>query len=183
MKPKNIIIIAFVIVAIIQLAVPTKMIYNYEHILSKGKHYKFQIAPIDPSDPFRGKYINIRIKESWFKADKINIWKYNEVIYVLLDSNNTNGFVWIKSITKVKPESNIDFIKAKVTYSNDGSVSIDYPFKRYYLEESIAPKVEKLYSDALRDTNKLSFLIVNAIDGNAVVNDLIINGKSIKEIK
>ncbi|HEY4788097.1 MAG TPA: GDYXXLXY domain-containing protein [Bacteroidales bacterium] len=180
MKTKNIVIIAFVVVAMIQLVVPAKMIFNYENILSKGKPYKFQIAPIDPSDPFRGKYIIIRIKENRFKVNRKDTLKYNEDIYVLTSTDSANGFVKIKDIVKEKPQANVDFIKAKAGYFNDSTLLIDYPFERYYLEESTAPKIERLYHDALWSSTKVSFVIVKVIDGNAVISDLVISGKSIK---
>lgn len=183
MKTKHITIILFVVLAIIQLAVPAKMIYTYNTILAKGKLYKFQIAPIDPTDPFRGNYLIIRIKESEIKRNNAEKWKHNDVIYVILDSDKNTGLAKIKTIVREKPQLDIDFVKAKISYSNDSVVSIDFPFDRYYLEESLAPKVEKIYSAALRDPRKVNYLIVNVIDGEAVTNDLIISGKSLNQRK
>jgi uncharacterized membrane-anchored protein len=183
MKTRNIIVLTFIIVAIIQIAVPAKMIYKYDYILSKGKPYKFQIAPIDPSDPFRGNYISIRMREGGFKNDTTKNWEFHEEVYVLLDFDKSTGFARIKNITREKPQVDVDFVKAKISYFNKETVFVDYPFEQYYLEESLAPKAENMYSEALRDTNKISCLIVNTIAGDAVIKDLIINGQSIKEIK
>lgn len=71
MKNKNIIIILFLIVAVAQLFVPLQMIYNQEDIINTGKIVKFQCEPIDPNDPFRGKYITLNFKESEIKVKKI----------------------------------------------------------------------------------------------------------------
>ena len=49
--------IIFIVVAIAQLFIPTQMILNQETILKTGKPYRFKTQPVDPSDPFKGKYI------------------------------------------------------------------------------------------------------------------------------
>ncbi len=183
MKTKTIIIAAFVIVAIIQLAVPAKMIVDHERILISGKQYKFKIAPFDPSDPFRGKYMNIRIAENKCKVDSINGWKYNEDIYVIVKENMEDGCVKVINIARKKPLTGVDFIKAKVGNVNGNTVEIDYPFEQYYLDEFKASKAEQLYAEASKDKTKTSYIVVRAIDGNAVLSDLMINNKSIKGMK
>ena len=39
------------------LAYPTYLIYEQENILASGTIYKFPLAPVDPYDAFRGKYL------------------------------------------------------------------------------------------------------------------------------
>ena len=75
MKNKNIIIILFLLVALAQLFVPAQMIYNQEDILDTGKLVKFQCEPIDPNDPFRGKYITLNFKENRIKVKNFKNWK------------------------------------------------------------------------------------------------------------
>lgn len=189
MKTKNILIILFLIVAIIQVAVPAKMIYKYENILKSGKEYRFKISPVDPNDPFRGKFISLHIDQNSFKINRADKWGNGEDIYVTIDSLSQNGFSRISNISKVKPDSKVDFIKAKVDYVNswdstkswnntNGSVVyINYPFERYYLDENKAPQAEQFFRESIRDSNKLNYVAVKVIDGDAVLKDLIINGK------
>lgn len=183
MKTKTNLLIAFIAVAIIQLAVPAQMIYKQEHILHAGKEYKFKMAPVDPSDPLRGKFINLRLEGLEIKVPHAGDWNIGEPVYVTLDSNTSDGFVRFDQLTRKKPLSNNDFIKVQINYASDSLVGLKIPFDRYYLEESTAPQIERIYAEALRDTNKISFVSVRVIDGDAVLSDLFINGKSIREMK
>ena len=53
------IFLIFLAVVLVQLVVPAKMIFDKEVILKTGTIYKFKTQPIDPSDPFRGKYVTL----------------------------------------------------------------------------------------------------------------------------
>lgn len=189
MKTKNIVIVLFLIVAIIQIAVPAKMIYKYENILQSGKEYYFKISPVDPNDPFRGKFISLNIDQNSFKINRADKWENGEDIYVTIDSLSQDRFCRITNISKVKPDSKADFIKAKVDYvnswdstkswnnSNGSIVYIKYPFETYYLDENKASQAEQFFRESVRDSNKLNYVAVKVIDGDAVLKDLIINGK------
>ncbi len=45
---------AFVLVCLVQLAAPASMIWRHERTLANGLPFKFQTAPVDPYDAFRG---------------------------------------------------------------------------------------------------------------------------------
>jgi uncharacterized membrane-anchored protein len=200
MNKKRIIFIVFILVALAQLFIPAKMIIDREDILATGKEYKFKTRPIDPNDPFRGKYITLGFEENRVKGQNENNWKNLESIYVLL-STDEDGFARIQSISKVKPAGKVDFVKAKVSYfsfpdpmqfgldslnlaqSNKNSdLIIEYPFNRFYMEEFKAPVAEKVYRESLSDSTKVAYALVKIKDGDAVVKDIVINGISINEI-
>ncbi|MBA4241981.1 MAG: GDYXXLXY protein, partial [Sphingobacteriaceae bacterium] len=52
MANKKLLLVTFCVVALIQLYVPAKMIFDSEDILTTGKEFKFKTEPIDPNDPF-----------------------------------------------------------------------------------------------------------------------------------
>src|SRR5215467_3604576 len=52
----------FLCLALAQLAVPASMIARRELTLQYGRQYRFQTAPIDPSDPFRGRYVALQLQ-------------------------------------------------------------------------------------------------------------------------
>ncbi len=64
MNTKKLLLVAFILVALAQLYVPTKMILNRENVLANGTDFKFRTAPIDPNDPFRGKYVNLQYENN-----------------------------------------------------------------------------------------------------------------------
>ena len=77
-----------------------------------------------------------------------------------------------------------DFLKAKVDYViHEGSkLSIEYPFDRFYMEESKAYDAELTYRRALPDTSQITYALVNIKNGESVLKDVMMNGISIREI-
>ncbi len=174
----------FVLVAIVQLYVPAKMIFDKEDVIHTGTEYKFKTEPIDPNDPFRGKYITLRYEEDMVEVENESDWRWGEMVYVLLTSDS-NGFAKILSVSKETPTGTPDFLIAKVSYvPDDGSnkLTIEYPFDRYYMEESKAYDAELAYRESQIDTNQIAYALVSIKEGDAVLKDVLINGVSIREI-
>ena len=184
MIKKKILLSVFILVALVQLFVPAKMILDREDILDMGKEYKFKTEPIDPNDPFRGKYITLLYEEDVIEIQNENDWIRGEIIYVFLTTDN-EGFAKIKSVSKENPTDNQDFLKTKVSHvTGNGSnkLRIDYPFDRYYMEESKAYDAELTYRKSQLDTSQIAYALVSIKDGEAVLKDVLINGVSIREI-
>nr|WP_298997290.1 GDYXXLXY domain-containing protein [uncultured Allomuricauda sp.] len=184
MNSKNIVLSLFVLVALAQLYVPAKMIWNNEDVLRTGKEFKFKTAPIDPNDPFRGKYIVLNFSNTRVQIPKDHNWTRGEDIYVSIKEDE-EGFVSIHSIAKEKPEGKTDFVKAKVgfiTSQNNSQLNVDYPFDRFYMEEFKAPEAEITYRESRRDTTKTAYALVSVKQGDAVLKDVLIDGVSIKEL-
>ena len=97
MKKKHILIL-FAIVALIQLFVPLQMIFGKENIINNGTKYKFKTRPVDPTDPYRGKYITLNYKETSFKT-KDTSWFTNDDIYVKIKTDSL-GFAKIDEVGK-----------------------------------------------------------------------------------
>lgn len=184
MDSQKIMLTAFVLVALVQLYVPAKMIWDKETILEAGLTYKFKTAPIDPNDPFRGKYITLSFDENTVTVSNEEDWTSGEMIYLSLTTDNS-GFAKIKSTSKKKPVRSTNFIQAKVKYvlgNGTNKLTIDYPFDRYYMEESKAYDAEQVYRQSLRDTCKITYALIKVKDGDAALKDVMINGTSIREM-
>src|SRR5438067_7585866 len=114
---KKVILIVFVVVAVAQLVVPVKMILGKETIISTGKEYKFRTAPVDPYDPFRGKYITLNFDANHFEVSDDDFWKTDEDVYVILTKDSA-GFAEIMDLTKqARLHSETDYVKSKIQYS------------------------------------------------------------------
>ena len=184
MNSKKILLTAFILMAIIQLAIPGKMIWDREKILETGKVFKFETAPFDPSDPFRGKFIVLRFKENSIAMETDENFLSGEEIYVILKKNQA-GFATIDFVTKEKPAESIDYVIAKIDFvsgSRNKTINISYPFDRFYMEESKAYDAEKEYIKSQRDTSKTTYALVRIKDGEAVLKDVFIDEISIREI-
>lgn len=184
MANKKLLLIIFCIVAAVQLFVPAKMIFDSEDVIKTGKEFKFKTEPVDPNDPFRGKYITLRFEQNKIQQLVDTTWKERETVYVTL-THDSAGYAKIESISHFEPENTDDFVKCKVNYYNrynESFVYLEYPFEKYYMEESKAPKAEIAYRESARDTAQNTYALVNVKHGDAVLRDVLINDVSIKTI-
>jgi uncharacterized membrane-anchored protein len=175
---------AFALMVLVQLYVPARMIFQKEKVIMEGKEFKFRTAPIDPNDPFRGKYITLSFNETAVKVQDSVDWYSGDPVYVYLTTDSA-GYAIIQSVTKDKPGELDDYINATVSYVISDTVStvfVSYPFDRFYMEESKAPAAEQIYNEAAIDTNQVAYALVMVRNGEAVVRDVMIDGVSILDI-
>lgn len=180
---KNKAIYVFVLVALVQLYVPAKMIWDREDIIKQGQVYKFKIAPIDPSDPFRGKYIDLRFDANIFEVRSAEEWNRNERVFVFL-KEDTDGFAIIQDVQKEAPTNDQAYVEAEVDYvvqNQQKELFISYPFSRYYMEESKALEAELLYNRMINDTTKTVYAVVAIDKGKGVLKDVMVDGVRIEE--
>lgn len=185
MNNKTFNIIAFVVVCLVQIYVPLQMSQFQNRILRTGVAYKFKTAPIDPNDPFRGKYITLSFEENTFFYQDTSIhWNYLHEIYVQIEKDEA-GFAKVVNVTQEPPTGGVDYVRAGLggesTFEKRTTLTIDYPFDRYYMEESKALEAEVAYADAQRDTNQVAYARVSIKDGHAVIKDVFINETPILE--
>ncbi|MEM8938233.1 MAG: GDYXXLXY domain-containing protein [Bacteroidota bacterium] len=186
MIPKKPIFSLFILMVLVQLFVPANMIWNNEDVLRTGKEFKFKTAPIDPNDPFRGKYIFLDFDNTTVEIPQEHDWKRGRAVYVSIEKDSM-GFAVIKSISKKEPQQARDFIKAEVGFINSYqadkvTMNVRYPFERFYMEESKAYDAEITYRETRRDTTKTAYALVNIKEGDAVLKDVLIDGVPIAEL-
>lgn len=186
MDTKKILFPAFILLALAQLFVPAKMIMDQESVLKKGTAYKFKTAPIDPYDPFRGKYVWLAYDNNWVEIDTAEAWKYFEKVYVELEKD-TAGFAKIKSVSHQQPLTNAssDYIESSIasirTYENPPKLYVNFPFDRFYMDEFKAKPAEDIVRESTRDTSIISYALVKVKDGQAVLENVFIDDVPLKE--
>ncbi len=179
MKTQHIFII-FIIVALAQLFIPAKMILGQEDILDTGKAYKFKTQPVDPNDPFRGKYITLRYDIN--STESIDtLWSRKQNAYVYIKKDNL-GFAELYKVSREPLDIENDYVIAEVNWYNKKTKELTFnlPFNRFYMEETKAKPAEDAYRNAQRDSlpNNI-YGLVYIKDGEAVLDDVIINDVSI----
>jgi uncharacterized membrane-anchored protein len=168
----------FIGLALAQLYVPSKMIFNNERVRSQGTLYKFKTRPVDPYDPLRGKYITLHYAIDTYATQKQ--YERDATIYVYI-TTDTNGFA---KVVQVGPEivaSDWDYFKAKVRYCRNGKLTIAIPFNRYYMEENKAMNAELEYNNLQTDSQYETYAVVYIKEGTFVLTDVKINDQSIKD--
>ena len=182
---KKIIIPAFVLMVLVQLYVPASMIFNKEAVLTEGKEFRFKTAPIDPTDPFRGKYIILSFEENTIQVFGAEDWNQGDQVFVSI-TEDEQGFAKIISASKEKPSPEEDFVSASVSYiftdSLNSQVTLEYPFNRFYMEESKAEEAEKAYWESAVDSTDVTYALVNILNGEAVITNVMINDVPISEV-
>ncbi|MDQ2656195.1 MAG: GDYXXLXY domain-containing protein [Bacteroidota bacterium] len=178
---KPLIAILFVLMCFSQWYVPGAMIAAEEDVLRNGAIFRFRTQPVDPSDPFRGKYITLSFRDDTFETGDADKWKLGEEVFVVVEPDE-GGFARIVDLTDVKPAAGRDYLEVKVSYGSERHVRVDYPFDRFYLEESKAPGAERAYRDSNRDSTQVTYAVVRIKDGHSTLEDVMINDRSIVDI-
>lgn len=184
---KKLILPAFALMVLAQWVVPIKMIIDSESVLTAGTAYKFRTEPVDPSDPFRGKYVTLRFDAERFETDTIYQYKDGEEVYALL-SVDSAGFVRIAKLYPHQPtnQDNGQILKTVVSYSNSyrgkQTVMLNFSFDRLYVEESKASEAEKVYWQAQRDSAQVAYAVVKVRNGQGIIEQLMINDRPILDI-
>lgn len=170
----------FCAVCIAQLYVPAKMISDKASTIRDGQAYRFRTIPVDPSDPFRGKYIALRFEQMTFPVFNEQ-WTNGDEVYVLLETD-ASGFAVQRSIQRERPRTYTDYFKTTIDFVSNGEVTVRFPVDRLYLEESKAAKAEEIYRSAQRDQTVETYALVFIKKGEVVLQDVFIDEVSIKEL-
>lgn len=182
---KKLILPAFALMVLAQWMVPAKMILDSEAVLTTGTEYKFRTEPIDPSDPFRGKYVTLRFNAQRYETD--TLYKFNEgqEAYALLGVDSA-GYVEITNLYPDPPTNLDNVLKTNIGYVwiNDGrqNINLNFSFDRFYLEESKASQAEQVYWNAQRDSAQVAYAIIKIRNGQGIIQDVMINDQPILEI-
>lgn len=181
------VIIVFCVVALIQFFVPAQMILGQEDILNNGKPYKFITQPIDPNDPFRGKYITLRYEINSVQTLDTT-WQRGADVFVYI--KDSLGYAKLDTISKYKLERKTDYVIAKADYlyrkskwnNNPTHLNFDLPFNRFYMNENKSKPAEDAVRIRRNDTViKNVYGLVYIKDGSSVLKDVFINDMSIQD--
>lgn len=179
MKTLHIFII-FIIVALAQLFIPAKMILGQEDILDTGTAYKFKTQPVDPSDPFRGKYITLNYDMNSTQSND-TLWERKQDVYVYIKKDDF-GFAELHDVSIEPLNIENDYVIAEVNWYNKKTKKLTFnlPFNRFYMEETKAKPAEDAYREAQRDSlpNNI-YGLVYIKEGKAVLKDVMVNNVSI----
>jgi len=169
------IFILFIIVAGAQLFIPASMIFKQETILETGTAFKFKTQPVDPSDPFKGKYIYLNYEVNSI-ASTDSSWVSGETMFLAI-AKDSLGFVRATNAFRDNPKSG-DYIKATVEWydNNQNELRFSFPFNEFYMNETKAYDAEVAHRTAQNDTiPNNTYALVYVKDGEAVLDNVFIN--------
>lgn len=153
-----------VIMIAVQISVPIYLIVTNEITLAQGSLFKFRVAPADPYDPFRGRYVTVRLQDDEVASDVL--WNEGDRAFASMDTRD--GYAVITALTAEKPDTP-DFIEVQIAYCSENTATVKYPFDRIFMNEKIAPLVDS----AFFSFEGTVYLTVAVKDGKATVKKLL----------
>jgi uncharacterized membrane-anchored protein len=186
----------FALVCLAQLAVPVSLIVKHEQTRTSGTVWKFQTAPVDPGDPFRGRYVQLAFavdRAAVPLANPGSYAQYDQRMYAELEAG-PDGFARLVRLHERRP-AGVDYIDvfAQQMFIDEtprepggepppqgpAANYVRVPFDRYYLPEARAPEVEREYWEASRKAQANTWAEVRVRDGHAVLVNLVLDGKPV----
>jgi uncharacterized membrane protein/uncharacterized membrane-anchored protein len=172
------------VVILIQLAVPGKMMLDRELALRTGENFRFATAPIDPYDPFRGRYVALAFSTTQEprEPDGEDLGKK---AFAKIETDE-RGYSHVTSLHAKRPSEG-DYLQVSVSRRFDGRYRVTLPFNRYYMNEHAAPEAERIY---LQETRRRmaeagepaeSYALVRVRRGIAVMEGLYLEGVPIED--
>lgn len=178
MKDGRLILILLALVFLAQWLVPVSMILGREQVLKHGTEVRFRVEPVDPYDPFRGRYVRINVNPV---ADESVEWadglKRGESAFAMFEPD-AEGFAHARSVLRERPETGL-YLEGKVNWPR--TRSLDLGLTRYYMNERMAPATERLVADRLRQDADIH-ITVRILEGESVITGLYVDGVPVEDI-
>ncbi len=172
---------------LIQWIFPLRTIWQNNSTLQDGQVFRFRTVPIDPNDPFRGKYMTLgyRDVEYNYNDDSGVNWVSRQTAYVV-PVEDEEGYAMIDTLYAQAPTTTDTYFQATVrdVYIRDTTMIVDlyFPFDRFYMEEERAPRAEDFYRQELQKPATEAYAKVSIKKGRAVLQDVVVNGVLLNNI-
>lgn len=170
----------FALAVLAQWAIPLSQIRSHERTLENGSLIMLRCTAPDPYDLLRGRFLAVVPQQRSAPAvGDAQLQRGQEVFAVLVPGKD--GAAMVSELSPVRPTSG-DFIRVKVRGSGTSRhYYFDWPFDRFYLNERLAPKADKWFAENIGKANGI-MAEVRVLNGNAVLEDLSLDGKRFREI-
>ncbi len=187
----------FALAAATQIALLGWMIGDRALILARGTEFELEVEPVDPRDPLRGEYVQLRYAISEIDRSKLPVeatrgWPtppkgYSPIpVWIVLGRAN-DGKVEVLAIHDERPKSEPGMVvlaaKARCRTWNVGTstepctrLSLDFGIERFYVPEGAGKAIE----DA-RLVRRVSVVAAIGSDGRAAIKRLLIDGKPVHD--
>ncbi|MBI9105857.1 MAG: GDYXXLXY domain-containing protein [Spirochaetales bacterium] len=168
---KSIFFIIFILCAAAQLFLSVSSVVFNERVLARGEVHRFRTVPVDPYDPFRGKYVDLDFDLSLTSSDS-GRYQDGEKVFVILE-RGADGYSDFSSISDTSPSAG-NFIKMEIDYISGDEIYFNIPFDRYYIDEDYAEEAERAYQRESIGTE--TYIEVRVLNGRSVIEELFLGG-------
>jgi hypothetical protein len=188
------------VLSVLQIGATASSILTYESTLRTGTLVRIPTTPIDPADPFRGRYVAVRptiamrnpiAPEIANVLDRIDM---GETGYVVL-ARDDEGFARAADVV-LQPPAHGDYLRIQhawprwqdATTPNTPAIRDGYDlifsFDRYYMNDAAAPQAQERATRAGRaSAASRTWLNVRVKNGVGVIEGLFIDGVPIEDAR
>ncbi len=184
------------VLCLVQLAVPLSMVWQHEQTRREGSIWRFKTAPVDPADPFRGRYVRLRFAAESEPVlidggDVQHSYLADEARAYAELATDDAGYAKLVRLHAQRPDHGeyLDVFVMRMRYTDitkPGSKDLPpaayvrLPFDRYYLPEAQAPQVEAAYARANREAQARTWAEVRVREGHAALMSLVLDGQALR---
>lgn len=178
--------IAFALLCAVQLAVPAHMILQQQRVLAEGSLHRFRTAPVDPADPFRGRYVALRFDAECVPAGTLPpTADTRRRLYAALQ-RDAEGYTVLTSLHGQPPAGESIAVRPAGWGCGEREQRVLLPFDRYYMDEALAPEAELAYLALNRRGEALelprnTYVSVRVLDGRAALEELYLDGLPVRD--
>ena len=187
------------VLAVLQLGATASSILKYESTLRTGTLYRIPTMPIDPADPFRGRYVAVRPAITMRNpiapeiVDVLERIQSGEKGYVVLASDE-KGFASAAQVLTAPPSQGdyLEITQAWPEWSTSNQpntpstrvgFNLLFSFDRYYMNDAAAPLAQDRAAQARRtNAESRTWLTVRVKNGIGVIEGLFIDGAPIEQL-
>jgi uncharacterized membrane-anchored protein len=164
MKPR----LGFIIVVLLQVLILVGWTSYSEVSLATGREVFLQTVPVDPTDIFRGEYVQLRYQISTLRdIPGISTLETNKKAYVHLEQD---GEVWNATEVSNTKNDNWDvFIAGEVDSLFPSQVRLTYGIEQYFVPEGKGQAIQNARDIKVR-------AVINSA-GQAFIKGLIVDGE------
>ena len=180
---RPLLIALFVALCLAQLYVPASMIWGSEATLTQGEPIKIRCQPVDPADPFRGRYVVLTLDMGEARVPEgTDPEGMPENAYVTLEPDGQGFMRWGEALPS-KPASGLYVYTTVYPYWSEENpvVTVEPPFDRFYMNEAIAPEAERIYFEQLREAPQNCSVAARVLDGVVVAEELYLDNTPVVE--
>ncbi|MEO0340064.1 MAG: GDYXXLXY domain-containing protein [Bacteroidota bacterium] len=187
MTRKQVYFAGFILMVLVQWAIPLQTVWKSQGTINEGKVFKFRTVPVDPNDPFRGKYMTLQFQDRKYAYGSSSgvTWVSRQTAYVI-PIEDAEGYAAIDTLYAQRPTHTDTYFKATVgaISGSDSTLVIElyFPFDRFYMEEERAPIAEAHYLEQMRIPESAAYAEVAIKQGRAVLQDVIVNETSLLDL-
>ncbi len=176
---KNIRLLLFFLLALVQFGVSGSMIVRRELTLRSGRQFRLRVAPVNPYDAFRGRYLQIRLDGDTMPYDRGGEIQPGETVYASL-REDSEGFARLQGVSAARPVGDSYFEADVVRVSRD-QVRLELPFDRYYVTEDLRLAADPSGRQQNERLVENGYVTVRIRSGYAVLEELYLEGKPAPE--